>query len=59
MAEEGGILMISEKPYFMQNKEWYYFDELEFKYKLTEKAPQKAIESYKEYYRDVYDGDES
>ena len=33
-------------PYFMTNKEWYYYDE----YKLTDKAPKKAIESYKEYY---------
>ena len=35
---------------FLQNKEWYYFDEKEWKYKLTDKAPQKAIENYKEFY---------
>lgn len=40
-----------KKPYFMKDKSWYYFDEEEFKYKLTDKAPQKAIESYKEFYR--------
>lgn len=34
----------------MKNKDWYYFDEEDFIYKLTEKAPQKAIESYKEFY---------
>lgn len=45
--------MIAEQPYFMENKEWYYFDEDEFKYKLTEKAPKKARESYKEYYEDL------
>lgn len=37
-------------PYFMTNKEWYYYDEKEEKYKLTDKAPKEAIESYKEYY---------
>ena len=30
-----------ERPFFMSNPEWYYFDEEEFKYKLTEKAPKK------------------
>lgn len=39
-----------EEPYFMKNKEWYYFDEEEFKYKLTDKATEEAIKSYKEYY---------
>lgn len=42
--------MITNKPYFMENKEWFYFDEKEFCYKLTDKAPKKAIESYKEFY---------
>lgn len=51
--------MVAEKPYFMQNKEWFYFDEEEFMYKLTEKAPKEAIENYKEFYANVYDGDES
>lgn len=36
---------------FLQNKEWYYWDEKEWKYKLTSKAPQKAIDSYKEFYK--------
>lgn len=48
--------MTVEEPYFMQNKEWYYFDEDEFCYKLTDKAPEKAKESYKEYYDTVYSG---
>lgn len=48
--------MTVEEPYFMQNKEWYYFDEDEFCYKLTDKAPEKAKESYKEYYDTVYNG---
>jgi hypothetical protein len=42
--------MTLEKPYFMENSEWYFFDEEEMMYKLTEKAPKKAVESYKEYY---------
>ena len=37
-------------PYFMTNKEWYYFDEKEFCYKLTEKATEEAKQSYKEFY---------
>lgn len=42
--------MTNKEPYFMSNKDWYYFDEKEFCYKLTDKAPQKAKESYKEFY---------
>lgn len=38
-------------PYFMTNKNWFYFDEKEWKYKLTDKAPKKAVESYKEFYK--------
>lgn len=42
--------MILEQPYFMKNKDWYYFDDEEFMYKLTEDAPKKAIDSYNEFY---------
>ena len=38
------------EPYFLQNPEWYYFDEDEWKYKLTEKATEEAKKSYKEFY---------
>ena len=38
--------MMIDKPYFMSNKDWYYFDETECTYKLTEQAPKKAQESY-------------
>lgn len=44
--------MIPE-PYFMTNQEWFYFDEEEFKYKLTDKATPKAIQSYEEFYREL------
>ncbi|WP_278847976.1 hypothetical protein [Megamonas hypermegale] len=49
------------KPYFMKNKKWYYFDEENFCYKLdeenfcyklTDRAPRKAIESYRKFYDD-------
>lgn len=46
--------MILEAPYFLTNEEWYFFDEAEWKYKLTEKAPKKAVESYEEYYDDLF-----
>ena len=38
------------EPYFMSNEGWYFFDEDEWCYKLTEKAPEKAIKSYEEFY---------
>ena len=43
--------MLTTEPYFMKNKEWYYHDEKEWRYKLTDKAPKKAIESYNEFYK--------
>lgn len=43
-------MLKTDKPYFMKNKEWYYYDVKSFKYKLTDKAPKKAIDSYNEYY---------
>ncbi len=46
-------MMINKEPYFMTNEEWYYHDEKEWKYKLTEKAPEKAIESYNKFYQEV------
>ena len=45
-----------KKPYFMSNKEWYYHDEEEFEYKLTDKATQKAKESYVEFYKKIEEG---
>ena len=38
------------EPYFMSNEDWYFFDEDEWRYKLTEKAPEKAMKSYEEFY---------
>lgn len=45
------MLNLMEIPYFMTNEDWFYFDEEEFCLKLTEKAPPKAIKSYKKFYR--------
>lgn len=46
---------MQSKPYFMSNEEWYYFDDADFKYKLTDKATDEARKSYDEFY---WDGDE-
>ena len=48
-------MTINEEPYFLSNKEWYYFDEEEFCYKLTDKATKEAKKSYKEYYNNFDD----
>lgn len=51
MVKGKGVLdMLSEMPYFMTNEEWYYHDKKEWKFKLTDKAPPEAIESYKKFY---------
>ena len=42
-----------EIPYFMYNEKWYYYDEKEEIYKLTKFATKKAIESYRQFYKDV------
>ncbi len=47
--------MMRTEPYFMKNKEWYYHDPKEWKYKLTDKAPPKARKSYEEFYSVQYD----
>jgi hypothetical protein len=43
-------MIIDKEPYFLSDKEWYYYDEEEFCYKLTNKATKEAVESYKEFY---------
>ena len=35
---------------FLNNPEWYYFDENAWKYVLTDKATEAAKESYKDFY---------
>ena len=44
--------MIDKIPYFMTNDEWYKTiikDDLDFSIELTDKAPQKAIESFEKF----------
>ena len=43
--------MTVDMPYFMTNNEWFYFDLKKKKYVLTDKAPDKAKKSYKEFYK--------
>ena len=40
-------MLKAKTPYFLTNKEWYYYDMKTGRYKLTDKAPEKAIESYR------------
>lgn len=44
-----------DMPYFMTNKSWYYYDEKEEIYKLTDNATEKAKQSYHEYYSEKDD----
>ena len=45
--------MFQDIPYFMENEEWYYYDYEKRKFVLTEKAPKKARQSYKEFYEEL------
>lgn len=38
------------EPYWHTNKEWYYYDETDEIFKLTDKATEKAKQSYDEYH---------
>ena len=48
-------MTLNEEPYFLSNKDWFYYDEEEFCYKLTDKATKEAIKSYEEYYNNFDD----
>ena len=48
--------MTIEKPFFMTNKERFYFDDDKMQYFLTEKATEKAKKSYEEFYSSVFGG---
>lgn len=39
-----------DRPYFMQNRDWYYFDGERFV--LTDKAPEEAKKSLAEFYEE-------
>lgn len=38
-----------DRPYFMSNPNWYYFDFDEKEYKITKEATKEAKQSYEEY----------
>ena len=40
---------VKEMMYWSSNEEWYYLDEETRKIKLTDKAPQRAIESFEKW----------
>lgn len=42
-----------DRPYFMENEEWYRFDFDERKYVLTDKATDEAKRSYNEFYKEL------
>ena len=48
-------MRISELPYFMTNGAWYYFDESEWCYKLTDLGSEipSVVESYNEFYESI------
>lgn len=50
--------MIGKEPYFLSNPAWYYYDEEDLTYKLTEEATPEAKKSYKDFYKDCIVGDE-
>ena len=40
------------RPYFMENDDWYEYDDKTEKFVLTDKAPVEAVESYKQYLKE-------
>ena len=48
-------MVINKEPYFLSNESWFYYDEEEFCYKLTDKATKEAIKSYEEFYNNFDD----
>lgn len=46
--------MLLDKPYFMNNPEWYVESEERGILLLTDKAPKEAQQSYKEFYEELY-----
>ena len=42
-----------DMPYFMTDKSWYEFDAKKKRFVLTDKAPQKAEQSIKQFYEEL------
>lgn len=51
-------LITLEKPLFLTNEDWFYFDEDEMMYKLTDKATEEAKKSYEAYYKMLEDNND-
>ena len=45
-----------DRPLFMENPKWYYFDYQKKIYVLTKDAPSKAKKSYDDYYKGLKHG---
>lgn len=46
-------MILAERPKFMENEDWYDFDDKEyFVYVLTENAPKEVYDSYEQYLED-------
>lgn len=41
------------RPFFMTNDDWFEYDEKKGRFVLTAKATEKAIESYKQFYKQL------
>lgn len=43
---------MQKMPYFLTNEEWYWVDDSDDErgYKLTDKAPKEAVDSYNDFY---------
>lgn len=39
-----------ERPYFMSDKSWYFYNDKTERFELTNKATKEAIKSYNEFY---------
>lgn len=44
----GGENMV-ERPYFLENKNWYWYDYTAGKYMIKDSAPERAKKSYEEF----------
>ena len=52
-------MRIMEEPYFLNNEDWFFYDEEEGEYKLTEEGLkiEKVRKSYEDFYIDLKEGD--
>lgn len=46
-------MQITKKPYFLENKKWYKYNNIQGRYTINEDAPVKAKLSYQEFYKEL------